>query len=70
MRNGEQIRSALVKFAEHWQGYSGTIAQDKDEISRRLMALNAEIVAGQRPYDPFAGRDGQSIAQQLGLPVA
>ncbi|WP_348774064.1 DNA methyltransferase [Micromonospora sp. WMMD1076] len=51
-------------------GWPKSIAQDKDEISRRLMALNAEIVAGQRPYDPFAGRDGQSIAQQLGLPVA
>ena len=51
-------------------GWPKSIAQDKDEISRRLMALNAEIVAGRRPYDPFAGRDGQSIAQQLGLPVA
>ncbi|MFI0791190.1 DNA methyltransferase [Micromonospora rubida] len=50
-------------------GWPKSIAQDKDEIARRLFALNAEIAAGQRPYAPFAGRDGGSTAQQLGLPV-
>ncbi|MFG2060080.1 hypothetical protein ACGFIK_01490 [Micromonospora sp. NPDC048871] len=24
----------------------------------------------QHPYDPFTGRDGRAVAQQLGLPVA
>ncbi|GIJ26838.1 DNA modification methyltransferase [Micromonospora qiuiae] len=51
-------------------GWPKSVAQDRDEIARRLLALNAEIAAGQRPYDPFADRDGQAIAQQLGLPVA
>ncbi|WP_431885135.1 DNA methyltransferase [Micromonospora wenchangensis] len=50
-------------------GWPRSIAQDRDEIARRLSALNAEIAAGQRPYDPFADRDGRSVAQQLGLPV-
>ncbi|SCE65172.1 hypothetical protein GA0070558_101334 [Micromonospora haikouensis] len=50
-------------------GWPKSIAQDKHEIARRLFALNAEIAAGQRAYDPFAGRDGRSVAQQLGLPV-
>ncbi|WP_420118535.1 hypothetical protein [Micromonospora sp.] len=50
-------------------GWPKAIAQDRDEIARRLSALNAEIAAGQRPYDPFADRDGRSVAQQLGLPV-
>ncbi len=51
-------------------GWPKSVAQDRDEITRRLLALNAEIAAGQRLYDPFTGRDGRTIAQQLGLPVA
>ncbi|GIJ22166.1 class I SAM-dependent DNA methyltransferase [Micromonospora lutea] len=51
-------------------GWPRSIAQDKNEITGRLLTLNAEIAAGQRPYDPFGGRDGRAVAQQLGLPVA
>ncbi|MET7947697.1 DNA methyltransferase [Micromonospora sp. NPDC005324] len=50
-------------------GWPKGIAQDKHEIAQRLLALNAEIAAGQRPYDPFAARDGKAVAQQLGLPM-
>lgn len=30
-----------------------SVAQDSDEIVRRLLALNQEIASGVRPYDPF-----------------
>ncbi len=43
-------------------GWPTVIAQDADEIVRRLAELNAEIAAGTRPYAPFPElprRDGQ-----------
>ena len=33
------------------------VAQDGGELVRRLLELNAEIVAGDRPYDPFAHQE-------------
>ncbi|MEH1016051.1 hypothetical protein V6U90_23440, partial [Micromonospora sp. CPCC 206060] len=49
-------------------GWPKAIAQDAPEIARRLLTLNQEIAAGQRPYDPFDAQDGRAVAQQLGLP--
>lgn len=34
-------------------GWPASIAQDADEMNRRLLQLNREIVAGERPYAPF-----------------
>lgn len=34
-------------------GWPKAIAEDAEEIGRRLLRLNAEIAAGDRPYDPF-----------------
>jgi hypothetical protein len=34
-------------------GWPRSIAGDPDETNARLLALNQEIVAGKRPYDPF-----------------
>ncbi|MEU3456367.1 DNA methyltransferase [Micromonospora sp. NPDC006766] len=66
----KKLHKELDEAVAACYGWPKSIAQDKDEITRRLMALNAEIAAGQRPYEPFAGRDGKAVAQQLGLPVA
>ncbi|NBE81926.1 type IIL restriction-modification enzyme MmeI [Micromonospora rubida] len=43
-------------------GWPTAIAQDKDEIGRRLFALNVEIARG-KSYDPFAftRRDAESV---------
>ncbi len=41
-------------------GWPKSIAQDGDEIVRRLLALNREIAAGERDYAPFATLDSQS----------
>ncbi|WP_328424572.1 hypothetical protein OG470_14510 [Micromonospora sp. NBC_00389] len=49
-------------------GWPTAIAQDKDEIGRRLFALNVEIARG-RGYDPFAWRAGEASAEQLGFPA-
>lgn len=35
-------------------GWPRSAAHDADESNRRLLALNREIAAGERPYDPFA----------------
>jgi len=41
-------------------GWPSSVAQDADEILRRLLAINEEIASGMRPYDPFgAERGGQ-----------
>lgn len=64
MRSGEEIRQELVRFAARWRDYTGcygwprSVAQDHDEIVRRLLALNREIVTGERPYDPFGTGEG------------
>ena len=43
-------------------GWPNAVAQDGDEIVRRLLQLNREISAGRRPYDPFGtGGDQQEI---------
>jgi hypothetical protein len=34
-------------------GWPRSVAQDDDEIVRRLLKLNQEIVSGDRPYAPF-----------------
>jgi hypothetical protein len=34
-------------------GWPRSIAGDPDETNARLLALNQEIAAGKRPYDPF-----------------
>ncbi|MFF4879117.1 type IIL restriction-modification enzyme MmeI [Micromonospora sp. NPDC000668] len=49
-------------------GWPTAIAQDKDEIGRRLFALNVEIARG-RGYDPFAWQAGDASAEQLGFPA-
>jgi hypothetical protein len=38
-------------------GWPKKVAQDGGELVRRLLELNAEIVAGDRPYDPFAHQE-------------
>ncbi len=35
-------------------GWPHSVAHDPDESNRRLLELNREIAAGERPYDPFA----------------
>ena len=35
-------------------GWPRSIAGDPDETNARLLALNQEIAAGERPYDPFS----------------
>ena len=35
-------------------GWPRSVAHDPDESNRRLLELNREIAAGERPYDPFA----------------
>ncbi len=35
-------------------GWPRSVAHDPDESNRRLLKLNREIAAGERPYDPFA----------------
>ena len=35
-------------------GWPADVAQDDDELVRRLTQLNREITEGARPYDPFA----------------
>lgn len=35
-------------------GWPAAVAQDDDELVRRLTQLNREITEGERPYDPFA----------------
>lgn len=46
-------------------GWPRAVARDDDEIVRHLLALNREIVAGTRPYDPFGRGAGQAM---LGAP--
>jgi hypothetical protein len=42
-------------------GWPKSIAQDGDEIVRRLLKLNQEIASGKRPYDPLGtNRNGQA----------
>lgn len=38
-------------------GWPRKVAQDGGELVRRLLKLNAEIAAGDRPYDPFAHQE-------------
>lgn len=35
-------------------GWPAAVAQDDQELVRRLSALNREITEGARPYDPFS----------------
>ncbi|XTZ16486.1 DNA methyltransferase [Micromonospora echinospora] len=65
----KQLHRELDEAVTACYGWPKKIAQDKDEIARRLLALNADIAAGKQPYDPFGANNGQVIAQQLGLPV-
>lgn len=39
-------------------GWPKAVAHDADEIVRRLLVLNREIAAGERPYDPFGAQAG------------
>jgi hypothetical protein len=38
-------------------GWPKKVAQNGDELVSRLLELNAEIAAGDRPYDPFAHQE-------------
>lgn len=40
-------------------GWPKAAARDGDEIVRRLLQLNREISAGERPYDPFGSASHQ-----------
>jgi hypothetical protein len=46
-------------------GWPKKVAQDGDEIVRRLLALNREIAAGERPYDPFGTGAGTTAPTPL-----
>ncbi len=46
-------------------GWPKSMAQDGDQIVRRLLQLNREIAAGERPYDPFGAQTGQPVAETL-----
>lgn len=46
-------------------GWPKSVAQDADEIVRRLLQLNCDIAAGDRSYDPFATQAGQPVAETL-----
>jgi hypothetical protein len=48
-------------------GWPTSIAQDAEGVVRRLLQLNREIAAGDRPYDPFGARDGQALTEQPAL---
>lgn len=40
-------------------GWPKAVAQDSEELVIRLLQLNKEIAAGQRPYAPFGTKDDQ-----------
>lgn len=44
-------------------GWPRAVAQDGDEIVRRLLDLNREISSVQRPYDPFGTGGGQQTLE-------
>ncbi len=46
---------------------SRSIAQDPAEIVPRLLALNAAIAAGERPYAPFPERPAAPGVEQESL---
>lgn len=46
-------------------GWPKSVAQDGDEIVRRLLQLNREIAAGERPYDPFGAGAVRPVADTL-----
>ncbi len=48
-------------------GWPKTVAQDADEIVRRLLALNRGIAAGDRAYAPFGSAPEIAVAQSLDL---
>ncbi len=61
---GEEIRSRLTAFAARWSVYEDSecseaqtflneVDDGADETNAHLLALNREIAAGKRPYDPF-----------------
>lgn len=47
-------------------GWPRSIAQDADALVQRLLQLNREISAGDRPYDPF-GTAPKAVAETLDL---
>jgi hypothetical protein len=63
------LHKALDEAVAAAYDWPKSIAQDTDEVVRRLAALNAEIAAGSRPYAPFpdvARPDGQlSLVEDL-----
>jgi hypothetical protein len=47
------LHSELDEAVAAAYGWPKAVAHDGDEIVRRLLALNREIAAGNRQYDPF-----------------
>lgn len=45
-------------------GWPKSVAQDGDEIVRRLLRLNREIIYGERPYDPFSSPESGPVMEQ------
>ncbi len=63
------LHRALDEAVAAAYGWPKAIAQDPDELVRRLAALNAQITTGTRPYAPFpeiARSDGQlSLVEEM-----
>jgi hypothetical protein len=45
-------------------GWPRRVAQDAGELVRRLLRLNQQIAAGERPYDPFRAPGARTVVQQ------
>ena len=49
----KKLHRELDEAVAECYGWPKKIAQDNDEIVRRLLKLNHQIANGERPYDPF-----------------
>jgi hypothetical protein len=49
----KKLHRELDEAVAECYGWPKSVAQDGDEIVRRLLKLNREIAEGERPYDPF-----------------
>lgn len=56
-RDLKKLHSDLDEAVAEAYGWPKSVAHDPDEIVRRLLALNLEIAAGTREYDPFGKKN-------------
>lgn len=53
MPSSRPLHRQLDEAVAGCYGWPKKVAQDGNEIVRRLLTLNREIASGARPYDPF-----------------